>query len=607
MGAQLFTTIADIFAVGLDLAGGGNVLLKYLAHTAYLVGRSFVTPVCIAFLLARVGFWYRFRDYLRALLIYFFPAMIPAFLLLFVNPFYHVMFYLAEGDTYTRGSLMAIMYVVSFSYAIAGYYTLAKYRELLGKRKVVYITLFFSIVLLATLFQFFFPAIIIENFAMSIACLIVALGIQAPEERLYGRTAFYKTSAFTEDMAMARVMGVRVNLILISVANFDTMREMLGYDAIQSCIEFISKDLNRIRHLVHGDFEFYYLGSGEFVCSLIRDREECLLQAAHTINDMLLNDFSVGEMSVKFISNVCVARYPDDISNETDIIPFAERLKRLDYTGEVRYAEKCFDKRKYDIRRNIEAIIDRSITDGNLSLVYQPVYSVEKSRYIAAEAFLRVKDPYYGDIEPELFIKEAERCGAIHGVTTYLLEEICKFVSGPEFMQLNLKWIELNLSPVQCMWTDLVSVVTSMIQSYGIAPEKICFNIVDDENVQYFTKMYENLEALHSFGINLYMDDFGAGVFEIERIAKLPLTGIKLDRNFVKMGVETDNVLILENSVHMILDMGLDVVAVGVEDLALRRRLVEMGCVNQQGYYYTPPKEKRELIRFLLGLPGVMR
>lgn len=607
IGIQIFTAISDVIAVELDILGPGNVALKYIAHTAYLVGRSFVAPMGVAFLLARVGFWYRFKNYYRAVLVYFSAALIPSVLLLFVNPFYHVMFYLAEGDVYTRGALMTVMYVVSFLYAIPGYYTLAHYVNVLGRRKVTYITIVFSLALLATAFQFFYPAIIIENFMMSIASLIIALGIQAPEERLYGRTAFYKTSAFTEDMAMSRVMDIPVNLIIIAVSNFDTIKEMIGYDAIVRSIEYISSRLDGIRKMAKTDIDFYYLGSGEFVCTLINDKNNKVLEAAHNINELLQKDFSVGEINVKFLSNICVAYYPKDISNAADIIPFTERLKHYDYTGEVRYAEKIFSKREYDIRRNIDEVIDRAITDGTLTLVYQPVYSVEKERYIAIEAFLRVRDPFYGDIEPEIFIKEAERSGAIHGITTYLFEEICKFISGPEFMQLNIKWIELNLSPIQCMWTDLVSVVTSLISSYDIDPSKVCFNIVDDENVQYFSKMYENLEALHKAGITLYMDDFGAGVFEIERIAKLPLNGIKLDRQFVKMGVETDSVLILKNSVNMIKDMGLDVVAVGVENLSLRRRLVEMGCVHQQGYYYTAPKDKRELIRFMVGLPGVMR
>lgn len=606
IGTQIFTTIADIFAVSYDLMGPGHVTAKYITHTAYLIGRSFVTPVCISFLLARVGLWYRYRRYARALMAYFFAAVIPTIILIFVNPFKPVMFFLAEGDVYQRGPLMPIMYAISLFYAMVGYVVLARYRRVIGTGKVVCVTVVFTIALLATAFQFVFPAILVENFMMSVASLIVALGVQAPEERVYGRTALLKTSAFTEDMGMAKIMKINVSLVLISITNFETLREILGYEAITRCIDYIVESFEHTRREVNTDMEYYYLGSGDFACALKKEQGEHVLNAAHAINDKLLDDFNIDGMSVKFISNVCVAKYPEDISDHNDILPFIESLKMLEYTGEVRYAKKLFDENVYDIRRNIEAIIDRAISDENISLVYQPIYSVDKERYIAAEAFLRVHDPYYGDIPPELFIKEAERCGAIHGITTYLFEEICKFISGPEFMQLNLEWIELNLSPTQCMWKDLVSVVMSLIKSYGIRPEEISFNIVDDENARYFPALNENMEAFKNAGIKLYMDDFGAGVFEIERIAKLPLTGIKFDKELVKMGVATDNILVLENSVNMIKDMGLEVVAVGIENLSLRRRLVEMGCTTQQGYYYSKPKDKRELIRFLMGIPGMM-
>lgn len=115
-----------------------------------------------------------------------------------------------------------------------------------------------------------------------------------------------------------------------------------------------------------------------------------------------------------------------------------------------------------------------------------------------------------------------------------------------------------------------------------------------------FEKMLDNINALSQVGFNVFMDDFGAGIFEVERIARMPLSGIKLDRAFVKEGLESDDQSVFEGSLRMIGDLGLDAVAVGVENKAMESRLMELDCNYLQGYYYCMPLEKKELIRFIL-------
>ena len=131
-------------------------------------------------------------------------------------------------------------------------------------------------------------------------------------------------------------------------------------------------------------------------------------------------------------------------------------------------------------------------------------------------------------------------------------------------------------------------------------PKNICFNITDVENEEMFEKMQDNINALSQVGFHIFMDDFGAGVFEVERIAKMPLSGIKLDRSFVREGLRDDNSAIFEGSLRMIGDLGIDAVAVGVENEETEGRLLKLNCNYLQGYYYCMPMEKKELIRFIL-------
>lgn len=606
-GTVMYTALADRWAVYLDITGPGNVGLKYVAHTIYLLGRSWVTPTFVAYLFARIGLWNRNKRYKRDVLIFLIPAFIASFEILLINPFFHEVFYIAPGDNaYTRGPLIGIIYGLSVLYAIVGLVLIIKYSSLLGTSKSMFLLSVFSISLLATAIQFIFPWLIIECFAISVSTLIIALGVQDPEERLYGRTGIYKLSAFTSDMRLWQQIKTPVNVVVINISNFVSVRNMLGYEVHRKCMDYICKDLFMLRKNLRLDLEFYYAGNGQFFATLCDDEEDRIMTVAQAINAGLLHEFTIDDVEIKYLATVCVVRWPEDIDNIEDIIAFADELKKFDYIGEVRYAEKLYDRKEYEIRHNIEKIIDRAIACDNLSLVYQPIYSIEKERYVAAEAFLRLKDPEYGYIPPEIVIKEAEKCGAIHAITTYLFETLCSFVSGPEFLQLNLDWIEINLSPMQCMWTDLATVLLSTMESHHVDPSRICLNIVDTENIQFYARMKDNLTLLSDAGIRLYMDDFGAGVFEMERITSLPLSGIKLDRQFLKISVSEDTIMILKNSIQMIRDMNLDVVAVGVEDLSTRRRLIELGCKYQQGYYYTRPLDKTEFIRFVLGISDLI-
>jgi len=604
-GTVLYTSIADVAAVGFDLLGEGYVIPKYIAHTAYLMGRAYVTPVIVAYLFSRVGLWYRFKNYSRSVLVYMLPVVCLEFVILLVNPFSHVIFYLNENDQYMRGPFMYVMYILSILYALAGYYLMAKYRKALGTRKTVYLLLVFSLAMISTAVQFVFPYLIIECFVLAAMSIILLLGVQAPEERMYEDTSILKLSAFNEDILIAQAMNAETGLILAAVTNIDAILELLPYESFFECIDVLYNKFHRKRKEINAYADFYYLGRGCFAVVSIGQDDGILSKLTQAVNDIFMDDINVDDMEIRFITNVCYAKLPKDISHVKDILPFAEKLKERDYTGEIRYAEKSFDKKEYDVRRNIEAIINRAVDSGAMYLMYQPVYSVEKERYVSAEAFLRLKDPVYGDIPPQIVVAEAERYGAINGVTTYLFEELCRFISGPEFLQLNLEWMEINLSPIQLNWKDLTTVFVSTMESYHVNPSNICINIVDEADAQAYSQMYENLNTLKELGIKIYMDDFGAGIFEIERITTLPLDGIKLDRDFIRMGIREDAMLVLENSVNMIRDMQLDVVAVGVEDLIMRRRLVEMNCLKQQGYYYAKPMTKKEMIRFTVGLPRI--
>lgn len=596
----LVNTVLDVWAIRLDLAGPGNVILKYVAHTLYLWVHSVITMLYTGYLFAQTDSWHRVKRNKTLMFCYCIPVIVSTILLFIVNPFTRSVFYLDETDMYCRGSMMLLQYLVSAIYLLIGTTVLVFYYRILGFKKVLCLSMAIIATALATIIQYFFPNMIVELFASAISLLVVALGVQAPEERIHGETGMYSTQAFINDLRLFKALDKKFDIVLMSITNVRSISEILGYKEFNNAMKMISSKLITLSRNLRCDYSVYYYGEGNFAIIVDERYPDFGMRIAQIVNAAMAHDFNINQMEIRVMTNVCLAHFPGDISDVDFLLSFAETIGQMPYTGDLCYAEKVYNKRDFEIQRDMTQIIDRCIESGSLTMYYQPIYDVKNNRFSSVEAFLRLSDSSYGDVSPVAVITSAERSGDIHGITAYVFEEVCAFVADPNFVALGIDFVEINLSPIQCMWSDIVNVLMSTIASYGVQPRRICLNVTDVENAHDYSMMVDNLIAFSKAGVRLFMDDFGAGIFEIERMSSLPLCGIKFDRDFVKKGTEPDNEPIMRCSVNMIKDMSMDVTAVGVESPEMRRKLIDMGCNYLQGYYYSKALPKHEMIRFLL-------
>ncbi len=600
LSVTFLSAVFDIWSVVLDTSGTGFVAQKYIANTLYLVVHS-LCPLCFAgYVLAQTGSWYRLREKKALRIAFFVPYMCFTATMLVVNPFLKSVFYIDEQGLYTRALWFPVVYIIPVFYILIALLDLFIARKLFGVRKCIYMCSAVFAIVGATIIQFFFPQYLVEMYMSSLAALILVLGIHKAEERIHPDTGLYKRSAYANDLRMFADMGRSVYIVLINIINYSAIQEMLGYDGVHEAMREIANELRKMSHEKHLDLDLYYGGNGCFRIVIDNRYEEEAMELAHSVNALLLSDFEIWDMQLNLVANVCVANFPKDIDSVNYMLDFGSNLSDEAFTGEVRYAEKMFDKHTYEMHSNMSAIIERGFTDQTFELYYQPVYSDELNRYVSVETFLRLHDETYGDIPPTDIIAQAEKNGSVHAITAYELEEVCKFVSSPVFLELGLSYVEINLSPTQCMWEDLVAVLLSTLSSYGVPSHRICLNITDVESVDDYTSMIDNLKSLSTAGIILEMDDFGAGVFEIERMTTFPLSGIKLDRSFVKKAIEQNNKSLLSNTVNMIRELGMNVVAVGVEDENIRNFMEAIGCHIMQGYYYARPMPLIDCVALLL-------
>ena len=593
-------TVADMLGLILERMGSGYVILKYITNAFVLWGTCMTSVIFCGFLFALIGIWHKLHERKALSYTYYIPIFVITALVFIVNPFTKMIYYIDGNGIYHRGPMFYSLYALAYMYMFVGYFEMIKYRRLFNSRKLFSVVMVFVIMVSSSIYQAIHPEHCIQMFFTSVAFFMMMIGVQSPEERMHGSTGLFSMNAYIQDINRYHELNAPVGITLSVMTNYSALIEMLGYFTVQEIIVALAKRLEEWAKQCRADVDLYYLGGGRYAVITDDRYEDDMIRIAQEINAVLAREIEISEMSVKAMNNVCFIACPKDIDDPKFLISFDGRLEMEAYTGELRYAEKLFDKKRFELRPDIAKVIDRAFSDDLFYLEYQPVYSAKDKRFVRAEAFLRLNDPEFGQIRPDILIGEAERLNSIHAITAYVIEEACRFVSMPEFLLMGLEFVEINLSPVQCMWSDLLSVMLSTLKTYNVQPKNICFNITDVDGKDMFEKMRDNVNALSQVGFVIFMDDFGAGIFEVERIAKMPLSGIKLDRTFVREGMRGDNSAVFEGSLRMIEDLEIDPVAVGVEDEEMKMRLESLGCNYMQGYHFCRPLSKSELIRFIL-------
>lgn len=594
----LLSDIADIGTIHLEYAGPGYVTAKYITHTMYLMFHILTPFSYVIYIIAQVDIWHKLRRNRLHKILLFGPILIVAAALI-TNPFTHIMFYLDENDAYTRGSCFLLLYIVTVVLAILGLYYAFKYKKLFDSDRFAALISLVPIMFIAVVIQFFYPDLLVEMFSLSCGILLICVVIQRPEEIIDTETGLCKLSAYVTDVNRAAANEKPLQIIMINITNYYVVRDMLGYEGINKVLRDIADkivDFDK-KHMIKA--ELYYLGAGKFRLAIDELHFDKTEENARMINELMKGGFSLNQMDLNLVHCVCIARCPEDFPDVESLLAFGNELNTIPYTGEVLYASNIFKKNFYDIKKDMDGIIERALADRNFSVYYQPIYSVAEGRFNSAEALLRLKDEKYGFVPPDIFIPAAEKSGAIHKIGAFVLEEVCRFIASGEYQALNLDYVEINLSVVQCMRSDLADQVMDILNRYRIRPEQVNLEITETAASYSQKALTQNLNVLSAAGISFSLDDFGTGYSNMLRIASLPFHIVKLDKSFVGGEANSKLLIMLRNTVRMFKAMNMKIVVEGVETEDMVKQFSDMECEYIQGYYYSKPLPKDEFVKFI--------
>ena len=594
----MVTTCFDIMTTVLGSSGASHFQLMF-THTGYLLLHNFEAVVHVFFVISAMDLWHKLKKNIL-LQVWIALPYLTIFVLLLTNPATGLIF-TADNGIYTHGPLFFTLYISAGSYMLIDIYVIIRNRILISRLKVVGFLSMSGICLLTVIIHMLLPQQLVECFGVSLSLFIVSLAVQRPEERLDSDTGFYRLSAYGHDAKNSFLSGKHWHVVMLNIANHSSVHSMLGYEQSMGVLKIVADKIRSLNKNLGNKGELYYLDRGRFRI-VFSEKDRAIAETYATLlNNELKMKIHYNSFDINLSPMIVLARCPEEIESFKSLMAFGlDFHKKNPYTGRVIQAPDIYHQDDFEIKNNINKIIENALENRSFQVYYQPIYSIAEKKFVSAEALLRLLDKEHGFISPEIIISAAEKSGAIHKIGEYVFEEVCKFISSKEFEELGLDYIEVNLSVAQCMHSDLADRILMIMQQYNVPANRI--NLEITETTASFSQrvMTDNLNKLSRAGVEFSLDDFGTGYSNMKRVVSLPLKIVKLDKSFVDEQANPKMWIFLQNTVKMLKDMNMEIVVEGIETKEMVQAFSELKCDFIQGYYFSKAISKDDFVKFIL-------
>ncbi len=523
---------------------------------------------------------------------------IPLALLVVVMIFGKLEYHVDGMVRYSQGSMVIGISLVAAGYFLA--YTILVYRirHRLSKMEKGSFLFVFTAIVLATTIQLLVPSLLLTSMSISLLALNIFMVYENPREYadLEVRDALNK-SAFLTILNEYIESKREFYIVSMTMKNSQMIREAMGYKASMSYIQEAAVYMKKYAQtdlvfhpkrywvsLIFTDKKKYY--------AFMEEQRELFLQKGHNERG-----------SAKFFINILKCpQYADGVNDIIKVLDYIDKTK-LDINEDIfRIDEKMLEEKNKLAK--IEAMIQAAIDNDGFEVHYQPIYSNSQKKSVSAEALIRLKDTTtMGYISPEVFIPIAEENGMIHEVGDIVFQKVCKFVGENKLEEKGVHYIEVNLSGAQFMDDKLNELLSNRVREYNISPEFINLEITETASVETAAMLEYNMYRLKENHFKFSMDDFGTGYSNLAKIAHSNFDMIKLDKSLLwpcfDKFTEKEARIILESSVDMILKLGKDIVAEGVETQEQVDYLTSLGVEYLQGFYFSRALSEEKYLEYI--------
>ncbi len=376
-------------------------------------------------------------------------------------------------------------------------------------------------------------------------------------------------------------------LVYLGIDNLRAINESAGPESVD---QLLRQTGERLQVALRPGDTVAHLIADEFLLLLDGMDSDAAVAVADQLQQLLLKPQRINGHDLTLDCRLGIAAYPvDGLSAQTLLERAAIAMKDA---GQIPGRLQLYEQgRDLAHRRQITLIRDlrHAASKGEFLLHYQPKLDIRQGRVRQAEALLRWQHPQFGMVSPGEFIPLAERTGSIQTLTNWVIGEGMRQLSEWNRRGLRLQ-LSLNICADDLLSDDLAERVSALLRVYRLPAEQLIFEITESAVMREPERALKVLHQLRECGISLSVDDFGTGYSSLAHLKRLPVQELKIDQSFVRDLDETsEDAVIVRSTIEMSHNLGLKVVAEGVEYAHSLRLLERWQCDTAQGYLISRP------------------
>jgi len=401
-------------------------------------------------------------------------------------------------------------------------------------------------------------------------------------------------------ISQAKRSSSQLALMYLDMDRFKVINDSLGHVAGDQLLQTVA---NRLRNSLRYSDTLARVGGDEFnlLVPEVSGRVDAIRLVEKVLDNLKAPIFIDGvEVFVSF--SIGIALFPDDGETMDTLIKHADiamyHVKRHGKDGYEFFSNSM--KATADQHLSLDTGLRRAIDEEQLQVYFQPQIDLQSGIVSGMEALLRWKHPEAGNISPTEFIPVAEENGLINEIGMWVLDAGCAELSKWRKAGHDQLKLAVNVSSKQLAQADFEHQVFNTLTKHGIPGSALELEITENVLIQDMDQVINKLRQLHAAGICIAVDDFGIGYSSLGYLQSLPLSTLKIDRSFVSgIRATSSRNSIVTAIIAMAKELGLGIIAEGVETEIQHQQLKRLGCTHAQGFLFSRPMPKEQAGLFL--------
>ena len=408
-----------------------------------------------------------------------------------------------------------------------------------------------------------------------------------------------------QSLSRAVKLSQSVALLYLDMDRFKEVNDTFGHNAGDRTLEILSERLSRalpkdaiVGRLAGDEFAVFVEGLPQDA-----DNRGPIAHLARSILDQVSKAFQVNQQEVFMTSSIGIAFAPQDAENVIDLIRNADAAMYYSkQNGGNTFAFYATEMNSAAVERlMLKSKLRRALEKDEFLIRYQPKVDIRTGRIVGAEALLRWRLPGHGDIPPSQFIPMAEESNLILDIGEWVLDRVCHDYKRMLGELPDPGRMSLNLSLKQLRQASFILRCRAIFRKYALSPTSFELEITETTLMADVKRTLRLLDELYAMGLHLSIDDFGTGYSSLSALQQFPIGTLKIDQSFVRDVVDDEaDATIVRTIIEMGRNLGMQVIAEGVESTRHIEFLREHNCMLAQGRLFGEPCTADELLALLV-------